>query len=68
MLNSDCTLNMRSSSIKQDNFSHYTHDCVKAFIKIGFRLKLNMQCWEHIADMYIWHNPDIIESDAHTGK
>ena len=57
---------MKSKSIQRANFSHYTHDCVKSFIKMNFRLKVNVQCWEHIADMYLWYNPAIL--DPNTNK
>ena len=36
MLNSNYNLPMKSKSIQRANFSHYTHDCVKSFIKMNF--------------------------------
>ena len=63
MLNSTFNLNMRSTSITKANFSHYTHDCVKSFIKMDFRLNIDEQCWEQVADMYIWHNSLILDSN-----
>jgi len=64
MLNSSYVMKKKSSSIQKANFSHYTHDCVKAFIKMNFKLNINIKCWEHIADMYIWYNNEIIDPDT----
>ena len=40
--------------------------CVKAFIKMNFKLNVNTKCWEHIADMYIWYNTEIIDPDTNS--
>ena len=63
MLNSAFNLNMRSTSITKANFSHYTHDCAKSFNKMGFQLNIDEQCWEQVADIHIWHNSLILDSN-----